>query len=179
LATEFGNKSNKNVDLETIKTEVAAFLSKFAQFDGVDMRLTIGDRLRNARNDAKISTKELSRLSSVCCKTITGIEHNRHQPTIKTALKLATILKISVAVLAVKPDEFFSKDLRIQLKVLRLSLGLTQQEFANLCGIAPSTIRDWELVKREMNDSNRKLVSELLNQSQNVIAGAKMTLCGG
>lgn len=168
LVTEFKSCFYENRDIETTKAQITTTLKRYASFDSVNMGLAIGDRLRKLRNDASLSIKNLSRLSGVCCNTIINIEYNKYQPTIKTALKLTTVLGAPISALTVSTEEFSSKDPRIQMKVLRLSLGLTQIEFSDLCGIDPSTIRDWELAKREISNINRKFISELLEVMEQI-----------
>ena len=101
-------------------------------------------------------------LAGVNCKTITGIEHNRYMPSLKTALKLSKVFNVSPAVFLVKTEEFFSQDTRTHFKTLRFMLGLKQKEFAELCGVDPSTIRDWELGKRELSRQYKYYIEGIL-----------------
>jgi transcriptional regulator with XRE-family HTH domain len=126
------------------------------------MYLPIGDRLKKLRTEANLSRIKLAELAGISCKTIINIENNKYSPTRKTALKLINILNVPTATLTVNATDFFSLDIRTQFTVLRLSLCLSQKEFANLCNFDSSTIRDWELGKRELNVVNKMFVSKIL-----------------
>ena len=125
------------------------------------MYLPIGERLKKLRKEAKISRFRLAELAGISCKTIINIENNKYPPTRKTSLKLIKVLNVPPATLTVNATDFFSLDIRT-LKVLRLSLCLSQKEFASLCNLDSSTIRDWELGNREMNTTNKMFLSKIL-----------------
>jgi len=58
----------------------------------------------------------------------------------------------------------------MNIKQLRVSLGMTQVEFAGTLGVAPSTVSRWETGKQIPSHLARKMLREL--QSQQAIEQA-------
>lgn len=51
-------------------------------------------------------------------------------------------------------------ELRIDIKTIRLKVGLTQYEFAKTLGVSPVTVHFWESHKKEIRPSNIKKVKQ-------------------
>lgn len=85
--------------------------------------------------------KDLSRLSGVCHSEISAIERGNKKPTPKILKKLCDALNININDI-IKPQ---ANNIGEKIRIARMSMGLSQREFAKLLGTYASTVSDWEL----------------------------------
>jgi transcriptional regulator with XRE-family HTH domain len=85
--------------------------------------------------------KDLSKLSGVCPSEISDIERGNKKPTPKILKKLCDALNININDI-IKPQ---ANNIGEKIKIARISMGLSQREFAKLLGTYASTVSDWEL----------------------------------
>ncbi|WP_073239981.1 helix-turn-helix domain-containing protein [Desulforamulus putei] len=126
------------------------------------MAQLIGDRLRCLRHDTGLSVYQLKELTGLSHETIRCIENNKSIPRVSTALRLAKLFCVSPGVFLIVPNDFYSEKLTVRFKNLRYMLGLKQNEFADLCGLDPSVIRNWELGVTEPNRQSRYYIETIL-----------------
>ena len=69
-----------------------------------------------------------------------------------------------------------------RVRVLRMALGLTQEEFADAYGIPVGTLRDWEQGRREPDQASKTLLKLIEIMPQDVraaLAGESLSGTGG
>jgi len=136
-------------DSDTVRQRVKEILSCFSLSE-IDMSLTPGERLRTLRQAAGLSIRKLARCSGISTDTIINAEYGRKYLRLPSAVKLAKVFGISPGVLMLSNTPSGRGELSYKVLSSRLLLGLKQNEFAELLGVNPSSIRDWELGKREI-----------------------------
>ena len=68
-----------------------------------------------------------------------------------------------------------------RVRVLRMALGLTQQEFADTYGIPVGTLRDWEQGRREPDQASKtllKLIELMPEEVKEALAGERLSGSG-
>ncbi|MZP31366.1 helix-turn-helix domain-containing protein, partial [Heliobacterium undosum] len=104
---------------------------------------TPGARLFHARSTIGLTVHELSSASDVTEATISYIENNHGQPTLRVLKKLSVVLDVSLSFLGcydLLPEESIGQRVRKH----RLMNGLTIREFATLIGVSEKSVRNWE-----------------------------------
>ncbi len=69
-----------------------------------------------------------------------------------------------------------------RVRVLRMALGLTQEEFADAYGIPVGTLRDWEQGRREPDQASKtllKLIEVMPQEVRAALAGESLSGTGG
>ena len=69
-----------------------------------------------------------------------------------------------------------------RVRVLRMALGLTQEEFADAYGIPVGTLRDWEQGRREPDQASKtllKLIEVIPQEVRAALAGESLSGTGG
>ena len=69
-----------------------------------------------------------------------------------------------------------------RVRVLRMALGLTQEEFADAYGIPLGTLRDWEQGRREPDKASKtllKLIEIMPQEVRAALAGESLSGTGG
>ena len=69
-----------------------------------------------------------------------------------------------------------------RVRVLRMALGLTQEEFAVAYGIPVGTLRDWEQGRREPDQASKtllKLIEVIPQEVRAALAGERLSGTGG
>ena len=132
-------------------------MSSFS-FPEIDMSLAPGERLRTLRQAVGLSIRELVRRSGVSMTTIINAEHGRKNLRLPSAVKLARTLGVSPGIFMILNTPSGRGKLADKVLTARLLLGLKQNEFAELLGVNSSSIRDWELGKREITQRCLKLL---------------------
>lgn len=90
--------------------------------------------------------------------TIINAEHGRKNLRLPSAVKLARTLGVSPGIFMILNTPSGRGKLADKVLTARLLLGLKQNEFAELLGVNSSSIRDWELGKREITQRCLKLL---------------------
>ncbi|MZP43493.1 helix-turn-helix domain-containing protein [Heliobacterium gestii] len=101
----------------------------------------------HARSAKGLTIRELAAASGVTEATISYIENNHGQPTLRVLKKLSAVLDVSLDYLGcydLLPEESLGQ----KIKKYRLMSGLTINEFATLIGVSDKSIRSWEKDKR-------------------------------
>jgi len=88
-----------------------AAIQSAKQAEPLDLANTLGVRVRNHRESAAISVRELARRIGVSPSLISQIEHGRVTPSVDTLYRIANELGLSV-------DSFFSDDERPVVQVI-------------------------------------------------------------
>jgi len=122
------------------------------------MSLNPGERLRTLRQTAGLSIRKLARCSEISTDTIINAEYGRKNLRLPSAIKLANVFGISPGALMISNTPSGRGELSNKVLSSRLLLGLKQNEFAELLGVNPSSIRDWELGKREIAERCLRLL---------------------
>ena len=69
-----------------------------------------------------------------------------------------------------------------RVRVIRMALGLTQQEFADTYGIPVATLRDWEQGRRQPDQASRtllKLIEIMPDEVRAALVGENLSGAGG
>lgn len=133
-------------------------------FPEIDMSLPPGLRLKQLRQMAGLSVRQLAEQARVSSVTIKNAEKGICSLRVPTAVKLARVFKVSPGLLTI-PDTIDGTrgEVAGRVRALRLMLGLKQSEFAALLGVNPSSVRDWELGKRKLSRHYEMLVEICIN----------------
>lgn len=102
--------------------------------------------------------KDLSKLSGVCPSEISAIERGEKKPTPKIIKKLCDALNINIDNI-IKPQ---INNIGEKIKIARISMGLSQREFAKLIGSYPSTVSDWELGRHTPTEKWMKVLNKYI-----------------
>ena len=112
-------------------------LAKTAKLSRSPIKLgTIGDHIRKRRLDLRKDQRWGSHAIGVSVETISSLERGAHEPALEYMPKV-------VEFLGYVPFET-CKTLGERIRLYRMSLGLTQVEFARKLGVTHSTVRSWE-----------------------------------
>lgn len=91
----------------------------------------IGENLKNARIEAKLSQKQLANLSGISRRQICNIENGKTQnPNLKTLICLSAYLNLDLAELN------DAKDLGVLIISARIKANLSQIELATISGVS-------------------------------------------
>ncbi|MFH1648444.1 MAG: recombinase family protein [Patescibacteria group bacterium] len=98
---------------------------------------TLGDHLKKKRLDLKLSQKEAAQKIGTSEPTLYNWENNRATPSLSNLPKI-------IEFLGYVPYDTTGKTLGQKIVSYRQSIGLSQEKFARLLGIDPSTLGRWE-----------------------------------
>ena len=122
------------------------------------------------RQTAGLFIRELALEAGVSKTTVQRTERGKNNLTLSTAVKLAQVFGVSPGILIIRKKPSGMGELADKIITARLLLGLKQKEFASLIGVNPSSIRDWELGKREMTERCYRLLQEPFNLIQSLLS---------
>ena len=98
---------------------------------------TIADHLRKRRFDLKLSQPQVAKMLGVVTDTITFWENEIVIPNVRFAPKIIEFLRYN-------PYQIDSENLGGSVKLYRNLKGLSQEKFAKIMGVDPSTIKFWK-----------------------------------
>jgi len=102
---------------------------------------TLGDHLRKKRLELGLLQKDVAKILGVSQDTIYNWENNRTSPGFRSIPKIIKFLGyIPYDIQGLSPGEEF--------RLLRRTLGLSQEKLAKKLGIDPSTLWRWEKGKK-------------------------------
>lgn len=96
------------------------------------------DNLRYYRQRKQMTTRQLAEQVEVVPATVVMYENGKHPIPYDVAIKLADVLEIEVSLLYDDFACFLSVPYAEALKSIRTALGLSQKDFAEQIGLAPS-----------------------------------------
>jgi transcriptional regulator with XRE-family HTH domain len=102
---------------------------------------TLGDHLRKKRLDLGLLQKDVAKILGVSQGTIYNWENNRTSPSLRAIPKI-------IEFLGYIPYDIQEKTPGEELRLLRRTLGLSQEKLATKLGVDPSTLWRWEKGKR-------------------------------
>jgi DNA-binding transcriptional regulator YiaG len=111
---------------------------------------TLGDHIRRKRLDLGLRQRDVARQIGVNKDTIYNWEMNRTEPEVR-------VIPDIILFLGYAPYNPTST-LRQRLKAIRWTLGLSQEQFANLVNLDESTVSNWE---REGHRPSKKKLEAL------------------
>lgn len=123
-------------------------------------------KLLQARDHAGLSRQDLARLARTGRATIDNWENGRTTPQIDVLVRVAAVLKLSIAELIdIPPDQRYPGDLRI----LR---GLTQPQLAAATGLSTTTVGAIERGEVALTKHNAEGIAEALHITESTYCQA-------
>ncbi|MCP4369484.1 MAG: helix-turn-helix domain-containing protein [Deltaproteobacteria bacterium] len=113
---------------------------------------TLGDHLRKSRLDLKLLQKDVAQKLGACEQSICNWEKNLSKPAIKYIPKI-------VEFLGYVPFDTYPKSIGEKIVLYRKLYGLSQKLLARQLGIDPSTLREWEMNRKQPPERIFKIIS--------------------
>jgi DNA-binding transcriptional regulator YiaG len=117
---------------------------------------TLGDHIRKRRLDLGLWQKDVAATLGVTESTVTNWELNRVTPEFTYLPKIITFLGYIP-----KPYDKKSDNIIEQMKLYRLTHGLSQEKFSKLVGVDETTVAKWERGEHEPIKRLREKLSNL------------------
>lgn len=126
--------------------------------------MTVAEKIRFFRQEKGLQQKQLAELSGVQVKTIQRYEHGTYEPTQKTLKKIADAINIPIQCFLdihelIEHEEPFLRSLSQgkRIRVLRLSIGKSQEELSALTDIPLLSLQAYEADERflKLSDMSR------------------------
>lgn len=114
---------------------------------------TLGDHIRKRRLDLGLWQKEVAATLGVTTSAVTNWEKNRVTPYFTYLPKIIAFLGYTPA-----PFDKIGGNIIEQIKLYRLTHGLSQEKFAKLIEIDETTIAKWE---RGEHEPTKRLVNKI------------------
>ena len=116
------------------------------------INMLINNNLKNCREELEITQEELGRILGVSRKTVTGWENNYDTMPLSKLVKFSNLYNYSLDYILglsskndyQKIDKLDKKKIGNNLKAIRNSLNLTQQQIADECMISQTTYSNYE-----------------------------------
>lgn len=114
----------------------------------------VGNNLKYCREELEMTQTELGNLFGVSDSTVRGWENAYDTMPLKKLVKFCNQFNYSIDFVLglTRRNQKYSNDIELdqikvgkKLKVLRKKLGLSQQQIADVCGIARSTYSHYEM----------------------------------
>lgn len=102
--------------------------------------MDISDRLKELREEKGLSQKALAEIAGLSIGTIQGYEQRKYKPKAETIRKISAAL--NVPPFRLDPESFPYPGEKI--KELRLSKGLSQEQFASMLSVSVDAVDQWE-----------------------------------
>lgn len=124
-----------------------------------------GDYLRYYRLRKSLTTRQVAEVIGVVPTTIIQYERNLHPIPHDTAVLLAEILEIDTSLLFDEFATFIAAPYTDELKRIRSEMNLSQREFAEMNGIAPSY---YYKIEEGARRPSRKLYHQIMEHIKSV-----------
>ena len=116
------------------------------------INMLINNNLKNCREELEITQEELGKVLGVSRKTVTGWENNYDTMPLSKLVKFSNLYNYSLDYILglsskndyQKIDKLDKKKIGNNLKAIRNSLNLTQQQIADECMISQTTYSNYE-----------------------------------
>ena len=114
--------------------------------------MLINNNLKNCREELEITQEEVGKVLGVSRKTVTGWENNYDTMPLSKLVKFSNLYNYSLDYILglsskndyQKIDKLDKKKIGNNLKAIRNSLNLTQQQIADECMISQTTYSNYE-----------------------------------
>ena len=124
-----------------------------------------GDNLKYYRQRKSLTTRQLAEQINVVPATILTYEQNKHPIPFDVANTLASVLDVKADILYDDFAVFLSAPYNKALKNIRMSIGMSQREFAEHIGVIPSYYYKLESGYRRPSRNIYKRMVEILKRS--------------
>ncbi len=116
------------------------------------INMLINNNLKNCREELEITQEEVGKVLGVSRKTVTGWENNYDTMPLSKLVKFSNLYNYSLDYILglsskndyQKIDKLDKKKIGNNLKAIRNSLNLTQQQIADECMISQTTYSNYE-----------------------------------
>lgn len=122
--------------------------------------LSIGDTIKKEREKLNISRNKFAQKTSLSAVQLYRIETGIATPHLSTLKIIADELDLKVKDLMINFPNAETNDIATQVKKARISLGLNQTEFANLCNISFSSLQNIE--QRRNLEKRTRVIKKIL-----------------
>lgn len=127
-------------------------------------------KLKQIREENGITQAELARKMGVAASTIGSYEQGIREPDHKNLVQLSRVLGVTVDRL-LGADCCLSETIANNMKIMIESIGITQEELANKCGITSVTISRYVTKERTPHIENLIKIADYFNVSLDWLCG--------
>ena len=124
--------------------------------------MTTGQRIQQARKKAGLSQKQLGEKLGLSASMIGQWENDLRNPKFDTLRRIAAALNTPIHNLI--PNERGDYvTIGEKIRQVRIGLGMTQEQLAEKCGVATTTIRQYESGRREPREGQIRRIAKALS----------------
>ena len=125
--------------------------------------MNCGEKIRQIRRERGMTLKDFGKVFGVGLTTVSNWEQGLNRPNVRTIKKIANFAEIPIDEL----DEELQKttDLGRKIRQIRLSKGMTLEQFGKLFGASKGNVLAWEKGRSAPNPERLKTIAKLADMT--------------